>query len=330
MLPSSFLSTEPAGATSPSFTVTVGPACNVGSSRNASCSGGSVSNLNFGVSFASPWIQSIGSNIRKDSGFSQQIPQNASCGPYASLPGSGGSPGIIYSGDSTSNFGEGQASQTNWVVGGLTHPETYTPTRPNLIRTSYNYLLSVAKQANITPIDIADYCGVGGINNCTLSATLPNGLYIANGNLTLVGGTYTFPVNKNFVILVNGDLTIRHRILVPGGSTATFSSSGNITVDRSVGQASASSTASDIEGFYSTDKNFISDGINNCGTGTDLRLNIAGAVVVNAALGGGTFQNNRNLCAGNASCPAFAVKERADFVLNAPEFIKHPSYIWQE
>lgn len=305
--------------------------CSTGGSANAQCVGdGSISNLHFGLSSQNPWIQSIGLDIRKDSGFQQEIPQNATCGAFASLPGEGGSPGIIYSGESSTSFGNGQASSTNWIVGGPTYPSSYTPTRPNLIRTSYNYLRSVAQSAAITPVDISAYCGGGGISNCALLPSLPNGLYIANGNLNLTGATYTFPANKNFVILVNGDLSIRHRILVPGGSTATFSSAGNITVDRSVGQSSASSTASDIEGFYSTDKNFIVDGIGSCGGGADLRLNIAGAVVVNAGFSGGTFQNNRNLCEGNAQCPAFAVKERLDFVLNAPEFIKHPSYIWQE
>ncbi len=329
-LPSGFSSSEPPGSTSPFFSVIVGPGCSVDGSRNASCSGGSVSNLNFGVSVVNPWIQSTGNDIRVDAGFQNAVPAGASCGSYSSLAGGGGTSGIIYSGASSPSFGKGQASANNWIVGDPVNPETYSPTRPSLIRTSYSYLSSVAQQAAITPIDIASSCGSGGISNCNLSASLSNGLYIANGNLTLTGGGYSFPTNKNFVILVKGDLNIKEKIFVPNGSTATFSASGNITVDRAVGEASLASTATDVEGFYSADKNFIADGVNNCSTGPDSRLNIAGTVVVNAALGGGTFQNNRSLCSGNNQCPVFSVAERPDFVLNAPEFIKHPSYVWQE
>ncbi len=276
-----------------------------------------------------PWIQSTSADIRKDNGFSNQIPANASCGSYASLAVAGGSPGIIYSGAGVSSFGSGQASVTNWVTGGSIYPSTYTPTRPNLIRTSYNYLSSVAKLAAITPIDLQTVC-TGGLTSCALPAILDNGVYIANGNLTLTGGTYTFPANRNFVILVNGNLNINVKIIVPNGSTATFSSAGNIIVDASIGEVDFTSTASNIEGFYSADRSFIASGANNCAAGTDKRLNIAGAVIVNAALGTGTFQNNRTLCTGNAQCPVFSVKERLDFVLNAPEFIKHPNYTYQE
>ncbi len=329
-LPSGFSSSEPPGAVNPSFSVIVGPGCSVDGSRNASCSGGSVANLNFGVSVINPWIQSTGNDIRVDAGFQNAVPAGASCGSYSSIAGAGGTSGVIYSGASSPSFGKGQASANNWIVGDPVNPETYSPTRPSLIRTSYSYLSSVAQAAAITPIDIASSCGSGGIANCNLSTGLANGLYIANGNLTLTGGGYSFPLNKNFVILVKGDLNIKEKIYVPNGSTATFSASGNITVDRAVGEASSTSTTSDIEGFYSADRNFIADGANNCNAGPDSRLNIAGTVVVNAALGGGTFQNNRSLCSGNNQCPVFSVIERPDFVLNAPEFIKHPSYVWQE
>ncbi|MCL4354735.1 hypothetical protein M1349_04720, partial [Patescibacteria group bacterium] len=116
---------------------------------------------------------------------------------------------------------------------------------------------------------------------------------------------------------------------VPTGSTALFSASGNITVDRSIGEAYNSNTSS-LEGTYSADNNFIADGYNNCSTQSDLRLNIAGNVIANAGGSGGTLQNNRDLCSGNSDCPAIYVNERPDFVLNSPGFIANPRLIWQE
>ena len=199
-----------------------------------------------------------------------------------------------------------------------------------MIKTSYAFLLAKTQRGNITPTDIASFCGGGGISNCTLSPSIPRGIYIANGNLKLVGGGFTFPLNANFVILVNGDLTISEKIFVPNGSTAAWAASGNIIVDKSVGETSISSAAGDIEGWLSADKSFIIQGTNDCAIGADLRFNVAGNIVVNAALAGGSFQNLRDLCAGNLQYPSFSVKERPDLILNSPEFLKQPNFTYQE
>lgn len=326
-----YLMTYPLNGPPPSFTVTVGSSCSPGTSNSASCSGGNIINLNFGINNAQPWIQGTGADLRIDSGFTSKIPPNASCGAYANLSGAGGTPGLIFSGASSPDFGQGQASQDpyNWVVGGLTYPETHLPTKlGGQVKTAYNFLLSKATKANITPTDLAPFCS-GGIGNCTLQA-LPSGIYRANGNLRLTGGTYTFAAGTNAIILVNGNLNIATRILVPNGSTALFSTSGNTIVETSLGEAVVTSTASTIEGIYSSDGSFIVQGNNNCTTGADLRFNVGGAVITKAGLVAGSFQNQRNLCGGNAQCPAFSVKERADFVINSPNFLKQPNFTYQE
>ncbi|MCL5439042.1 MAG: hypothetical protein M1268_03565, partial [Patescibacteria group bacterium] len=74
----------------------------------------------------------------------------------------------------------------------------------------------------------------------------------------------------------------------------------------------------------------IVDGDSNCALGADKRFNLAGAAVVNAALKGGKFDFRRDICDGNANCPSVSFTERPDFILNAPKFIKHPNFIWQE
>lgn len=328
-LPTGYQMTYPLNGPPPSFTVGLGP-CDPGGSNSATCHGQRMDDLNFGINNSNPWIQCKGADCRLDKGFVSKVPASAVGGPYASLPGSGGTPGLLYSGNASYDFGQGQASQEpyNWIVGGLTYPETYAPTQiGGVIKTSYAYLSARAKQGNIPLINISSYC-TAGISNCSLSPTLPHGIYISNGSLK-IASSYTFPSNQNYIILVNGDLTISGRIIVPKGSTAIFSATGNIIVDKSIGEP-ASSTSSTIEGIYSSDKSFIAAGTNDCSIASDLRLNVAGNIIVNASLSGGSFQNQRDLCGGNISYPAFYISERADFILNTPEFVKQPNYTYQE
>ncbi len=365
--PSRYTSTNPKASLRPAtFTVTVGNSttgttCSTNGALGATCDNtltpatlGNISTLKFGISNSLPWIQAIsgditGSNVSDPNagGFSNPIPVGATCGTYTSLLGSvvggGNTPGIIYSGAGAYDFGSGQASQDpyNWTVGGVSYPEVYTPLTPGVIKTSYSYVSSIAKASGITPTDISTHCGAGGINSCQLPANLPNGVYISNGDLTLTGASYTFPSGKNFVILVNGDLNLNTEVHVPNGSTATFTSSRDITVAETVGEPTSTSTRANIEGYYSADRYFTINGINSCPT-TDLRLNVAGSIVVNAGLNSasslgqqanyvnGGFVNERDLCAADLQCPAFSVIERPDFIINAPDFFKTTRRVWRE
>lgn len=343
-LPSGYNMTYPLNGPPAWFSLPVGPPCTPGAIagvNNAQYDGScNITGLDFGITNVLPWIQSTGTDIRKDGGYSYNIPpSSSSCGTvpdYASVVGASGTPGIIFSGDNTASFGSGQASQSpyNWVVGSASYPEVYSSPNGG-VSTSYAYISSLVQQAGLTPVDLTtptNYCGTGGLSSCNLStATLPHGLYIANGSLTLTGAaSYTFPSSQNYMILVHGDLTIKERIIVPVGSTATFIVSGNIYVDKSVGEASFTSANPDIQGFYSADNNFVVQGTNNCGAGADLRLNIAGAVVMNAARNGGTFQNQRDLCSGDASCPTISIQERPDLIINAPQILRKTNVIYQE
>ncbi len=332
-LPAGYRLTYPINGPPPSFRVRVGPSCDNGGSLDAICSGGNITNLNFGITInASPWIQATGGNIRIDSGINDQIPSNADplCGgAYMSLPGNGGQPGIVHSGARSASFGNGQASANpyNWVVS-APDGQKYTPPTPNTVRTSYNYLLSNASQLALTINDLTAQCS-GGLSNCNLSANIPTGVYKADGNVTLTNANYTFPASRNIVILVNGNLTFGGKVHVPSGSTAMFSVSGDIHVDKGVGEATNTSSLSDLEGIFSADKNFIVEGNNSCSVGVDLRLNIAGNVISNAAYGGGSFVNQRNLCLGNI-CPSVSFTQRLDLIINLPPLLRAPNYIWKE
>jgi len=253
--------------------------------------------------------------MRWDSGFNNFLP---SSNIYASIPGSGGMPGIIFSGASTPSFGNGQASSNpfNWQAGSPTYPEVFTDTH-SLIPTSYGFLLGTAQKSGITPIPIV-----------SLADITTHGIYKVEGDLNLAGADYTFGAG-NFIILVNGNLNINRRIKVPVGSTAIFSASGDIGVNSALGET-VSSTATTIEGLYSADNNFIADGNNNCAIGADLRLNIAGSAFANAGRAGGTFVNNRTLCGDNNSYPSVSFVERPDFILNYPAMVQQTTRTWQE
>jgi hypothetical protein len=345
-LPTGYQATAPIP---PAFMVTLGPNCssNPPPSPLACDSNGNISVANYGITNSFPWIQTVsgditGSNITNPSGgaLDNPIPSSAipACGgPYVSIAGSGGTPGIIYLGNSTlssSDLGQGQGSPYqnglnppwNWII----QQDLYTQ-RTAQIKTSYTYVDSLIKQSGLPKTDITTVSGCSNLLNCQLPSNLANGIYIANGTLNLTGPSYTFPTGKNFVILVNGDLNIKTQIHVPKnpGSTVLFTASQDINVDSSVGTSDITSSTTQVEGYYSADRNFNALGGNTCPT-SDLRLNIGGSVVVNASLNGGSFNNQRDLCAGNLQCPVFQIQERPDFILNAADLFKVQRRVWQE
>ncbi len=336
---SSALATGYSFTTPSSWAVTVGnpagtPACNTGGSLDATCGGqsnGSISNLNFGVTNENTWTQTTCMDVRNDSGtYTDLIPAAPSCGgvngSYNSITNGDCSTGagIIYSCDATPDFGLGSANANNWQSGGPTtqQQECFVNAGLNVIRTSYEYLLATMQQSGITPTDMATVCGAGGLANCTLPATLAKGVYLANGDVYL--NTYTFPVDPNnpqgFIFLINGNLHIEGNILIPRGSVAAFAVAQNIYVDKTVGQpvnattlANGSVNDPNIEGLYTADSNFTVESYGSAtavcnadGTPVDLKLNVIGSVITNAAKQGGSFIDNRDLCVYDLQCPAFS------------------------
>jgi hypothetical protein len=259
--------------------------------------------------------------------------------------GAGGTHGLINTGSSSTKFGLGQeAAAQNWIVGGLgsgNYPYVYNMPISNQAQTSFTNLSYLVKQSNIHTDSLDSYCS-GGVSNCTLpttTASFPSGVYTVNGNLTLNGasGTYTFPSGGKYIILVNGILAINTKVFVPNGSFVLFSAANDINVNQTVGDTSHVTT-SNLEGYYSTDKSFnvqskdASGQGANCGTNNeDLRLNVAGAIVVNAdTSNNGGFYYQRDMCANDLKCPVFTITERPDFILNSPTFLMFPRRVWQE
>lgn len=333
-VPTGYNTVYPKNGPPPSFIATVGPgnSCSVDATTGAICSNGSITNLSFAITNSIPWMQLTNLDGRIDNGFTSKIPQspNPQCGGYAiTQDATATNPGIPFTGDTTADFGQGQASTSNWTVGGTLYPEALSQSSGNT-QTSYSSILTLANHNKLTITDISIFPTCMNLNNCTLPANLPNGIYQAKGSLTL--NAYTFPANKNYVFLIHGDLAILGNITTPIGSTVLFSTSGNITIDKGVKATrdTCPAPSGQLQGIFSADKNFTIQGNNNCATGQDSMLNIEGAIIVNAARGGGSFQNQRDLCGDNPSYPAVTIRARPDFLLNAPTFLMKQSTIYHE
>lgn len=239
---------------------------------------------------------------------------------FGSAPGAQSTtPGIIFTGDASAAFGQGQASENQWIVGGLTYPEVYQQT--SAIQTSYDYLLTKMRKNNITITNITTLTGCTSLTNCSLPASIQSGVYQANGNLNLNG--FAFPVGRNYIFLVNGNLTVNGNIYVPNGSTAFFTSSNDIIVDEEVGTAVNlfPLPSGQLQGIFSADRDFLVEGINDCLIRKDKMLNVEGAIVTNAAGSGGTFRTLRDLCGDNPRYPALTIRVRLDMLLNIPEVL---------
>lgn len=311
--------------------------------------------INFYYLIAVPWFRGVGADMRIDSGFNDPLPPLRESGSnsnrYALLNGAGGTPGVIFSGNNLYDFcledgdcKNTRSSERKWVVGGISFPEVFTPAITGTTRTSYRYLLGLAKQNGQTPVEISDPDCYAPDRGCNLATDRDPGVVYTNaaGEPDVYMRQSTFN-DGGFVFLINGNLHILGNINVSSSpaTTLTVSVSGDITVDKDVGGGSGTN-ATHIEGFYSADGSFIIEskaGTNpigsNCPSNNrDNRLNMAGSVVVNADLkGGGTLDRKRSLCGdsnGNVNYPAFQIEERPDFILNALDFLKHPSFVWQE
>ena len=344
-LPTGYIMNHPRNGPPASFIAPVGSSCAEATpSPGGNCNNNNLENLNFAIKRGLPWWQAYGLDVRFDTGISNPVPPSpdASCtGAYAMLPGSSSTPGVAFTGAAPANFWQGNVSSNGWLVGGAAYPETFVPSNGTLIQTSYGYLQSIMKQSNITPTNLTTVCS--NLNNCTLPGGLSNGIYQANSSVTL--NNFTASANRDIIILVNGDLTLKGTLSVPTTSTVFYSVSGSITVDPSLGRTAACPGpvigSGNLEGFFSADQNFSVPSGSSTNPATadcsaspspipDKQLNVQGAIVVNAGGSGGNFINSRDLCTDNINFPSFTIRERPDMILNAPEFLRVPNFIWQE
>ncbi|MBI2442801.1 MAG: hypothetical protein HYV40_02745, partial [Candidatus Levybacteria bacterium] len=286
---------------------------------------GNFVNVNFGLSGQTTWLQSLGGDVRFDKGFDNPIPgvvavpvpYKSSPGGqgYSLAPGTGSSPGILFTGTTVPNTGSGLISSSSWQLSGGAFGKTFARINPTSLRTSYNYVLTTLKQQGATLQPLTSHAACSDISNCTIS-NLESGIYQATGTLDIKG--FSIPSGRKIVILVEGFIFLSTAIDIPQGSSVAFIADNDIYVRGNVGTpvppAVYPPPGGDIEGFFSTDKNFVVFGNNNCATGVDRMLNIEGAVIMNASLTGGTLKLYRQLCS-QSGYPTLTVKERPDMIL---------------
>lgn len=255
---------------------------------------------------AAVWLQSVGLDIRWDkiTGYPNTITPPLTFTSTAGL----GTAGVVFSGILT------DGSLTPWKVGGA-YPDLYTDSH-SFVPTSFDILkntASVLTNPTYPIVDIGSKCSTPNqYTNCTVSSLVSGTVYTTPAGTSLTLNAYSPPAapTGNYIILVNGNLTINGNIIIPVGSTAIFSAKGNITV---------SSGVTEIDGLYSADGDFNANS-------TTCPLSVKGAVVANAGRSGKTF-NETNNC-GNS--PSVVFTERPDFLLNYPSLVKYTPRTWQE
>lgn len=343
------------------WSVTVGnpagiPVCDPSANPNATCGPdntltpvpptGSVTELDFGLTYNNPWTQGYCGDVRVDPGYSMQIPSTADCGgtsgPYAIV--SGGSycpnyPGILFSGSSNPIYGGGTGASTgNYVVGNTAFPETIDST---LYDSSYDFVMTTLNNASTPPTPLKNICP--DLTNCTLSELTPGGVYttvpgdgpvtvrVTNGvNTSLLGPT-------NYTFVIGNTLTFASDLTTQASYSAAFIAKGDIHVDGNVGETDWTSVNPDLQGFFSSDSNFDIDAINpansQClanGQPAEKKLNVKGAVITNAAGAGGQIVLHRDGCLQDLTCPAATFQQDPLSILHAPSPIKPPYTLWQE
>jgi hypothetical protein len=304
---------------------------------------GNLANVNFAITSQTTWFQSLGGDVRFDQGLTNVIPGSveSSCAKDSTTgkgvvlsPGSTTSTGILYTGTTTPNVGLGLVSTPNYQVSGNTYGQAFLPVNATSLRTSYDYMLTSIKQQGQSITPLATHAPCSNLTNCTIT-NLSSGVYQADGSVKLVGFSLSVGTNRSIVILVNGFLQVNTPVDVPTGTSVVFIVSNDIYIDPSVGvtpaPASCNPTGGQLEGFYSTDKNFVIAGTNDCTRGADKILNIEGAIIANAALAAptNTIKIKRSIC-GYSSYPAVTIRERPDMILGLSSILKVPTYTWQE
>jgi len=152
---------------------------------------------------------------------------------------------------------------------------------------------------------------------------LESGVYEAGENqdvtITYDAAGYAFPADRNYVILVDGDLNIEKNLTIPLSTTVMFVASGDINVDPRV---------TELHGIYSANVNFEAEGTDPA---IETPLLIEGNIIANAGYNtSGRFINNRDLDIDNNTTPSVTFKYRPDFVLNSPEFLRSSGYLINE
>jgi len=264
--------------------------------------------LSMCISNIQPWFQTTIGDVRMNS-LTNKVPS----GQYASSDSS--NPSVFVSSNFTSSFGNGESSTKGWTVDDEYSYQSNSKGRNGTA--AYSFYLNKVKETGTSTQTLSS----GNLNN------LATGVYLTTGDLTISG--YTQSPGAHVVILVSGNLTINAPISVPAGQNSflVVAAKGNMLIGSAVGESTASSASTNIDGIFTAQGSITLEGTACTGGSPDKRLNVGGALVANAlkpfaTSGGGTIVNNRSLCSNDLNYPALNVRMRPDFITQLTDFYK--------
>ena len=273
----------------------------------------------FCISNFEPWYQTEKGDVRMR-GIVNPIPAGLFGSTDASNPGVFHS--TLYNAEVESG---GSVSQKGWLINREYEYNELTANRNGTV--AYSFYKSRARQEGVDVVEL---------QNSTLDQNeiIDSGIYEYPGDLII--NDYDHVDGRRVVILASGDITINTEIPVATG-LLIVAAGGDITIGATVGHpvASFSSTASNLDGYYTAEGNVILGGTQCAGGVADERLNIAGAVIANARKpfasdGVNSIQNNRSLCSADDDYPTLYVSSRPDFLTQLTDFYKLSYTKWRE
>lgn len=297
--------------------------------------------INFGVTQIQPaWWQVVGGDAHTNSGgISSQIPQSTFHFDLLS-GGIAKTSGIASHNGGTANWGfatDYREDNTQYIAN-----SSYDTTGAE----NYEYFYSLFEMpTNIVGDDSAAF-GTNGKSNAQkpAPATLPNSpmpgaggkyAYYLDGSTTINNNTWNVAAGEWIVVFVKGNLIISgssNPINVNPGGFLAFIVNGNIRVNNLGSSNGSYSGDGHMEGVYIANGTFDTTG----GTRLERKLIVEGTV---AAWGGITLGRNVSLAGPSGSPPADTdnnnypselFRYRPDFLLNAPDHFKKPTYTWSE
>jgi hypothetical protein len=276
----------------------------------------------FDITHPDPWWQTQGGDVHGGGGISSPIPEacveSPTCKEYFSLALNGYS-GLISSPSETSrDFGEGTATETQgnaWSIDGSAQA----------LLNDYSY----DKLDHLVDLAIKDNkeesfnSGVKVIKSGTINKTAlvgaSAGLYYyppyGTGDMavSLDEDNFSISANQKLVIFVEDNLNINKNISVTSGGFLAFIVSGNITIAPSVTK---------VQGVYFADGNLT---VESNGA-TDSQFNGQGIFVPR----GGAFLKRNFRSGANATTPAEIFTFDPSYLFTAPKVLREKPYLWQE
>lgn len=300
----------------------------------------------FIASMRSAWYQVAGGNVRGESGSSPSIRSiipgtctSPACSPYV-LTQKGG----VAQSDGYAVTGTGgsisTSENTSTPLANLRQTDTvYAQSDRIAVKEGWDYFYRQYSMGTAPRNDFGSSLSNLQLSSFINNTSLPQDertAYYANGTVT-ISTPWSIPAGRRVVIFIDGDLNINSTITVPQGSFLAFIVHQNINIYPGVGSTIVGSTTPVVEGVY------IADGeMRVCSYKDAACANVAQDISDNKFVGAGvfvgwsginlrrSFSDTGNGGLSNNANPVELFQSRPDLLLNTPDEMKKPNYLWQE